>query len=48
MATRGDYLKEDIFSDGYLDAFYKAHVAARGGRGSLDEDIAAIEAEILK
>ena len=43
------HLNEDIFSDSYLDAFYKAHVAGRSGsRGSLDEDIAAIEAEIRK
>lgn len=48
MAIRGDYSKEDIFSETYLDAFYKAHVAARSGRGSLDDDIAAIEAEIRK
>jgi hypothetical protein len=48
MAIREDHLKEDIFSDSYLDAFYKAHVAARSGRGNLDEDIAAIEAEIHK
>ena len=48
MALRDDYLREDIFSDSYLDAFYKAHVAARSGRGDLDEDIAAIEAEIGK
>ena len=48
MALREDNLKEDIFSDSYLDAFYKAHVAARSGRGNLDEDIAAIEAEIRK
>ncbi len=38
--------KEDIFSDSYLDAFYRAHVAPR--RGNIDEDIAAIEAEIRK
>lgn len=37
---------EDIFSEGYLDEFYKTHVASR--RSSLDEDIAAIEAEIMK
>lgn len=48
MAIQEDHLKEDIFSDSYLDAFYKAHVAARSGRGNLDEDIAAIEAEIRK
>ena len=50
MASLDDHLKEDILSDSYLDAFYKAHVAAGrgGGRGSLDEDIAAIEAEIRK
>ena len=49
MAAREDHLSEDIFSDSYLDAFYKAHVAARnGGRGSIDEDIAAIEAELRK
>lgn len=48
MALQEDHLKEDIFSDSYLDAFYKAHVAARSGRGNLDEDIAAIEAEIRK
>lgn len=39
--------QEEIFSDGYLEAFYKAHVAA-SRRSSLDEDIAAIEAEIRK
>ena len=38
--------EEDMFSATYLDAFYKAHVASR--RGNLDEDIAAIEAEIRK
>lgn len=49
MALREDHFKEDIFSESYLDAFYKTHVAARSGRGgSLDEDIAAIEEEILK
>lgn len=37
---------EDIFSEGYLEAFYKAHVASR--RSSVDDDIAAIEAEIKK
>ena len=40
-------IAEDILSDSYLDAFYKAHVAA-SRRSSLDEDIAAIEAEIRK
>lgn len=38
---------EEFFSDTYLDAFYRAHVASRT-RGNLDEDIAAIEAEIKK
>ena len=38
--------QEDIFSDSYLDAFYRAHIAPR--RGNLDDDIAAIEAEIRK
>ena len=37
---------EDIFSEGYLDEFYKTHVASR--RTSIDDDIAAIEAEITK
>ncbi len=37
---------DDIFSEGYLDAFYRAHVAPR--RSNVDEDIAAIEAEIRK
>lgn len=37
---------DDIFSEGYLEAFYKAHVAPR--RSNVDEDIAAIEAEIKK
>lgn len=48
MASREDHFDEDMFTDSYLDAFYKAHVAARNGRGNLDEDIAAIEAEIRK
>ena len=41
---------DDFFSEGYLDAFYRAHVASSRTRGSnnLDEDIAAIEAEIRK
>ena len=43
---------EEFFSESYLDAFYNAHVASsrsRGGTtGTLDEDIAAIEAEIRK
>lgn len=38
---------DDIFSDGYLDQFYKTHVAT-SRRTSIDEDIAAIEAEINK
>ena len=47
MTTRTDVTStEDIFSDTYLDAFYKAHVASR--RGNIEEDIAAIEAEIQK
>ncbi|KAL5480048.1 hypothetical protein EMCRGX_G023666 [Ephydatia muelleri] len=47
MTTRSEYTTtEDIFSDTYLDAFYKAHVASR--RGNIEEDIAAIEAEIQK
>ncbi len=37
---------DDIFSEGYLEAFYKAHVAPR--RSNIDDDIAAIEAEIKK
>ena len=47
MATMLQFPGEDFFSDTYLDAFYRAHVATRN-RGSLDEDIAAIEAEIKK
>lgn len=41
---------EEFFSERYLDAFYEAHVASSRSRGSgnLDEDIAAIEAEIKK
>lgn len=41
---------EEFFSESYMDAFYKAHVASTRSRGSgnLDEDIAAIEAEIKK
>ena len=41
---------DEFFSEGYMDAFYKAHVASSRTRGSnnLDEDIAAIEAEIRK
>lgn len=40
----------EFFSESYMDAFYKAHVASSRTRGSgnLDEDIAAIEAEIRK
>lgn len=37
---------DEIFSEGYIEAFYKAHVAPR--RSNVDEDIAAIEAEIKK
>ena len=48
MALREDSSDVDMFTESYLDAFYKAHVAARNGRGSLDDDIAAIEAEIRK
>lgn len=46
MALPGD----EFFSESYMDAFYKAHVASSRSRGSgtLDEDIAAIEAEIRK
>lgn len=41
---------DEFFSESYMDAFYKAHVASSRARGSgaLDEDIAAIEAEIRK
>lgn len=41
---------EEFFSESYLDAFYEAHVASSRSRGAgtLDEDIAAIEAEIRK
>ncbi len=45
MAT---LVADELFSDSYLDAFYKAHVASSRSRGSLDDDIAAIEAEIRK
>ncbi len=38
---------EDFLSEKYMDTFYRAHVASRT-RGDLDEDIAAIEAEIRK
>ena len=44
MATGLLLPEDDMFSDSYLEAFYRAHIASR--RGSLDEDIAAIEAEI--
>ena len=47
MATMLQLPNEEFFSDTYLDAFYRAHVASRI-RGNLDEDIAAIEAEIKK
>lgn len=46
MATGLLLPEDDMFSESYLEAFYRAHVASR--RGSLDEDIAAIEAEIRK
>ena len=46
MSARVECEVEDIFSEPYMDAFYKAHVASR--RGNLDEDIAALEAEIRK
>ncbi len=46
MIVMARNVQEDIFSDTYLDAFYRAHVASR--RGNIDEDIAAIEAEIRK
>jgi len=41
---------DEFLSEGYLDAFYEAHVASSRTRssGALDEDIAAIEAEIRK
>lgn len=41
---------DEFFSEGYMDAFYKAHVESTRtrGLGTLDEDIAAIEAEIRK
>lgn len=38
---------EDFLSEKYMEAFYKAHVASRA-RANIDEDIAAIEAEIRK
>lgn len=38
---------EDFLSEKYMETFYKAHVVSKA-RGSLDEDIAAIEAEIRK
>ena len=47
MATVVQLPGEEFFSENYLDAFYRAHVATRT-RGNLDEDIAAIEAEIKK
>ena len=47
MATMLQLPHKEFFSDTYLDAFYRAHVASRT-RGNLDEDIAAIEAEIKK
>jgi len=46
MTTGIRLSEDDMFSESYLEAFYRAHVASR--RGSLDEDIAAIEAEIRK
>ena len=39
--------RKEFFSDSYLEKFYNAHVAS-SRRASLDEDIAAIEAEINK
>lgn len=41
---------DEFFSENYMDAFFKAHVASSRTRGSgnVDEDIAAIEAEIRK
>jgi hypothetical protein len=50
MAAAVALPSEEFFSESYLDAFYKAHVASTRTRGSgnLDEDIAAIEAEIRK
>jgi hypothetical protein len=47
MATMLQLPQKEFFSDTYLDSFYRAHVASRT-RGNLDEDIAAIEAEIKK
>ena len=47
MATTIQKTGDDFFSDTYLDAFFRAHVASKT-RGNLDEDIAAIEAEIKK
>lgn len=50
MAAAVALPSEEFFSESYLDAFYEAHVASTRSRGSgnLDEDIAAIEAEIRK
>ena len=50
MAAAVALPSQEFFSESYLDAFYKAHVASTHSRGSgtLDEDIAAIEAEIRK
>ena len=47
MATVMELPGKEFFSDTYLDTFYRSHVATRG-RANLDEDIAAIEAEIKK
>ena len=49
MALPGEEWRgEDILSESYLDAFYKAHVVSRRGPGGIEDDIAAIEAEIQK
>lgn len=47
MATVTSLPNEDFLSDRYMEAFYKAHVGSRT-RADIDEDIAAIEAEIKK
>lgn len=50
MAAMVALPSDDFFSDRYMDAFYEAHIASSKTRGStdLDDDIAAIEAEIRK
>ena len=50
MAAAVALPSNEFFSESYMEAFYKAHIASTRTHdsGALDEDIAAIEAEIRK